>query len=513
MKKLIKLLDSYFVYLFALGVVGLNVSLIFDNVLWGDEAFSANTISGTGVFGIIQRVFYLDSHPPLYYLYLKLITLIGGESVPVLHLASILPFVAGIALVVFFWKKKTNSFSVLFFVLFSGLAATCAEYNQEVRMYEFCFFAVLLSAYFSYLVLTGDASKRRLNMTFAVICGVVSAYTHYYGFVTTGILIFMTGLFNLVKDKESRRSKENILMLVLAPVGYLLLYSPWLYTLFRQMKTVAGSWWMDAPAPLLSVVNFVFGGGKLVRVFVPFFALVVIAAIFLGHGDKKRALFMFLSTMICTVGFAYFMSYVFRPILAERYMYPIVPLMLTALMIAISLLIGENTDGAEEVSKAGSSAKDVEESSQENSQPVAGADPGKTGYVKYIKIALAVIWAVSFVIALFDFKYYRSVVKTENVQTERILAIIGEPDSDVIFTSTGVKHLSWTVLKHYYPNNEILDLNPLSVEGDPDEMWGFIGYELPETTVEEMRNRGYEVSLYEDMWMGKYGCNLYHFVK
>ena len=77
-------------------------------------------------------------------------------------------------------------------------------------------------------------------------------------------------------------------------------------------------------------------------------------------------------------------------------------------------------------------------------------------------------------------------------------------DSDVVYKNSAGAVVSLV---------EELDLNPLSVEGDPDEMWGFIGYELPETTVEEMRNRGYEVSLYEDMWMGKYGCNLYHFVK
>jgi len=33
----------------------LNFSLAFDNVVWGDEAFSGNTICNTNLYGIFQR--------------------------------------------------------------------------------------------------------------------------------------------------------------------------------------------------------------------------------------------------------------------------------------------------------------------------------------------------------------------------------------------------------------------------------------------------------------------------
>ena len=57
-------------YLLALLVVCLNVSLIFDNVVWGDEAFSVNTAEKS-MYGIMQVMYYLDNHPPLYYYWLK----------------------------------------------------------------------------------------------------------------------------------------------------------------------------------------------------------------------------------------------------------------------------------------------------------------------------------------------------------------------------------------------------------------------------------------------------------
>ena len=52
-------------------VVCLNFSMMSDRVLWGDEAFSANT-AHKDVDGILQVLYYWDNHPPLYYYWLKL---------------------------------------------------------------------------------------------------------------------------------------------------------------------------------------------------------------------------------------------------------------------------------------------------------------------------------------------------------------------------------------------------------------------------------------------------------
>lgn len=78
-------------------VVCLNFSMMSDRVLWGDEAFSANT-AHKDVDGILQVLYYWDNHPPLYYYWLKLFGTLFGYKVPVFHLASLVPFVIGIVL-------------------------------------------------------------------------------------------------------------------------------------------------------------------------------------------------------------------------------------------------------------------------------------------------------------------------------------------------------------------------------------------------------------------------------
>lgn len=49
------------------------------------------------------------------------------------------------------------------------------------------------------------------------------------------------------------------------------------------------------------------------------------------------------------------------------------------------------------------------------------------------------------------------------MNTSNILSTIGETDADTVFTSIAVQHLSWTVLKYYYPDNEIVEGYPTYV--------------------------------------------------
>ena len=111
------------IYLLALFVVLLNVSLMFDNVLWGDEAFSANTAQKS-MAGIMQVLYYWDSHPPLYYYWLKLFGELFGYTVPVYHLASLVPFGAGLVMAVTFFRKRFGNIPAAFFVMISGLASS-----------------------------------------------------------------------------------------------------------------------------------------------------------------------------------------------------------------------------------------------------------------------------------------------------------------------------------------------------------------------------------------------------
>ena len=128
-----KILVPSLLPLLAIALVCLNGSLIFDHVLWGDEAFSVNTASNN-IAGILEILHYWDSHPPLYYLWLHLLISLFGQHGFVYHLSAFLPFAVGILLAVTGLRKHFGAVPAALFVIVSGLAAPCLEYNQEGRM-------------------------------------------------------------------------------------------------------------------------------------------------------------------------------------------------------------------------------------------------------------------------------------------------------------------------------------------------------------------------------------------
>lgn len=86
-------------------------------------------------------MYYWDNHPPLYYYWLKLFGTLFGFSVPVFHLASLVPFVIGLVLALTVVRKRFGMLPVAFFLTISGLGQACLEYNLEVRMYALAFYA------------------------------------------------------------------------------------------------------------------------------------------------------------------------------------------------------------------------------------------------------------------------------------------------------------------------------------------------------------------------------------
>ena len=505
---------KYGIPLFALAVISLNVSLIFDNVVWGDEAFSGNIIRGVGFAGIYQKVYYWDSHPPLYYFYLRIWTWVLGDHTWVLHLASVVPFAGGVVLALTYIRKKVGTIPAAFYLLITGLSATCAEYNQEIRMYNLCFLFILFAAYFSYRLI----EKPRAFFFWAglVLSGVAAAYTHYYGLVTSGLLLFVTGVAVFVKNKG-----KSWLLGVGGIAAYLLLYAPWLRVLFLQIMYVEGSWWMDHPDGPMLLIDFVFGGGHLKYIFLAFVVLVSIAAVVVEVLDAKKerkglseevtAMCIFWATIALTVTFAYVASAVFKPILVNRYMHPIIPLVLFAMMAAIARIIRWGAEGVSEEALKDEEAGDATAKEVPWLETELKAVKCKRGRI--VVIALAVAWFVLLVPALLDFKYYRSVSRSENLYTEQTLALVGEPSEDVIFTSLGVQHLAWTVLQYYYPDNEVYNLDPTQLEDEPDEIWAFMGYEMSEENLGIMKARGYKYSYYPNGNVAKYPCRLYHFTK
>lgn len=544
-----ELIIKYGIFVFAAGTVILNATLIFDNVVWGDEAFSCNIIRDTNLYGIFERVYYLENHPPLYYYTIRLFADIFGYKVWVYHLVSVLFFSGVVLLVVLFLRKRLGSVASAFIIAITGLSASFAEYNQEIRMYEECFFYIFVCVVSVFLIMKNY--KRKYAWALLVIAGVASAYTHYYGLVTSGILLFVTSLAVFIINK-----KKTWAYGVITIPAYLILYSPWLFVLYKQIGYVSNSWWMTEPAKIKDVIYFTFGNGYTKYVFIPLFVGLIIFFIVseitgnngntvkASDGDQENAsdnttkkgfssfrlstdavlMIIFASAFILTLGFAYVVSYAFKPVFAARYIYPATPHILAMFMLAIKrVFVAVNSIGNKNnnLDHSENSENKKESDNSENKGNTNKQDKAANLELEAFthtpgKIAVAVMFIFFLALlatGLLDFKYYRSVSKTESFQTEKTLSIVGTPSPDAVFTSQQVKHLSYTVLQYYYPNNEVLNEFPQNMDENIPEIWAFIGQPLSDDILESMEAKGYEVEIYPESQIAKYMTTMYHFKK
>ena len=71
------------------------------------------------------------------------------------------------------------------------------------------------------------------------------------------------------------------------------------------------------------------------------------------------------------------------------------------------------------------------------------------------RIVLAGLLVVLFGLGIQNYRECYDSYEQQKVETEKTLDLIGTPDEDVNMVTNGVKHLGWTVLYYYYPDNEI----------------------------------------------------------
>lgn len=487
------------IYLLAVFVIILNVRLMFDNVLWGDEAFSANTAQKS-VAGIMQVLYYWDNHPPLYYYWLKLFGELFGYTVPVYHLASLVPFGAGILGAVTFLRRRFGNIPAAFFVMISGLASSCIEYNLEVRMYALAFFAIMACIYCSYRVLC----RGRAAWFGLVFWALVAAYSHYYALVSAGILIFVTGALYWIRfrGKTWTRGLVSILMFI---VGYL----PWMSYLLTATENVSNNWWMTELLPLSESLITLTGGPQMSRIVLPLSAALMLilflaeSSLFeISRQNGKTGILIHTPsvrawsdhtygaaagalTALGTIAFAYLLCLIMGPVLAERYLYPLSAVVFVTLVIAcarILILLGR-----------------LGEKWKIKWLPWAG---------KGIFLAILIMLLA---VGMQNYQSYSERVSVEEQKTAETLNLIGEPGEEVPLVTNGVQHLGWTVLAFYFPVNEVINGGLDSTNAE--KFWYFTPEFLSDGDITKMVEKGYIVSGYGEKQLAKYPFVLYYFEK
>jgi uncharacterized membrane protein len=207
---------------------------------WGDEAWTA-VISRLSIPEIVQ-VTSQDFHPPLYYLLVHWFMQIFGES-EWIRMLSLVFFLVTLPVIYYLVKKFINRQAAWISTLLVAFSPILFVYAFEARSYGLLTLLSVSTTWIFWQALTGSKTKGKAvtarKMKFWLAYGLVGSlgiYTHYYMW----FILAAHGFFWLLADR--RQFKQVFLVYLFI----LLTQLPWLSTLFSQVKTVAGDYWIGA---------------------------------------------------------------------------------------------------------------------------------------------------------------------------------------------------------------------------------------------------------------------------
>jgi hypothetical protein len=216
---------------------GLRLYLLRDKSIWLDEAFSI-TISQHSLVDMLLMIVRTDTHPPLYYLALKIWQVLGdGEAQ--LRLLSALFSIASIPLI--YWLGA-NIFEDERVGLIAATVLTFSPfqvwYAQETRMYAMLTFFVLASAFFFFRALRSDDYRDWIGY---VLTTVMALYTDNGAiwYIATISIFYLLSL---------RRFKERFFGWFFSEVSIGLLYIPWLPFFLVQTSHLTEDFWLPPPS-------------------------------------------------------------------------------------------------------------------------------------------------------------------------------------------------------------------------------------------------------------------------
>lgn len=126
-------------------------------------------------------------------------------------------------------------------------------------------------------------------------------------------------------------------------------------------------------------------------------------------------------------------------------------------------------------------------------------------------VALAAELGVLLVIGAGNERAYREITMEQEEATSQTLSLIGTPGKEVQLVTNGVKHLGWTVLYFYYPEQEIINGDYHGATAD--SYWYFSPSELRESEVQELLESGFSVTDYKEQQISQYPFYLYYVTK
>lgn len=293
--------------------------------IWYDEVFSM-CFSTSSIRELIALT-AADVHPPFYYIYLKLmagiISAFGLQLEVAAKLSSIIPWIGLFVIALTYIRKKWGMLVAGIFTCLVTVMPQIGNYYIEIRMYSLALFMITLAGLMAFKIAEDDRVIFWITL-FAM--GILCAYTQYYACI--GIIGVYLGLLVLIF-----RDKKKLIKWGICAIGSVLLYIPWLPSLFGQMGKVNGNYWIQ-PLTVRSIagcVKFitlpVSLDGKICLISAGLTIAAIAVLVILTIKDDIKTVVAMLMPLFIIILSGFILSAMGTPIFVYRYMVPALGLM------------------------------------------------------------------------------------------------------------------------------------------------------------------------------------------
>lgn len=334
MNELIKSQKDYklvHILIIIVGILFLSIGL-FNTNIWFDEAYSVGLANQS--FIELIKVGASDVHPLLYYIILKVFTVIFGSNMIVYRLVSLIP----IAILIIFGythiRKEFGSKVGIYFSFLLSFIPIISHYSTQIRMYTWVMLFIGLTSFYFYKVIKTPSTKNWLLFS---IFSVLSAYTHHYGLFTICVINISLLIYLII-------TKQNIKEFIKYGVIQTLLFIPGLIVFFKQTFQVAKGFWITVEYPkiVLDIIQSSFKDSIKNNELPLIFSLIVVTYIIIRiiemlKSNKKESYIAIvpLAIYVTVILFALTVSLV-RPVFITRYMLPMITLFVFELSYILS---------------------------------------------------------------------------------------------------------------------------------------------------------------------------------
>lgn len=229
--------------------------------LWVDESYSV--VLSKHSLSEIWNLGGVDVHPPLYYFLLHIILLfvkpLENEILTII-IARICSSIPTIILGIIGYthiKKDYGDIAGIVFSVFCLFMPVQLIYSQEIRMYTLLTLLVTLTSIYAQRFIKESSKK---NIILFTIFSLASAYTHYYGVLTSVLINIILYICILIK-----KDKKIVKTLIISTLFQVITYLPWIPNFIIQVQRVSTKFWVwfSFPKTIFETFEFQFTGNNI----------------------------------------------------------------------------------------------------------------------------------------------------------------------------------------------------------------------------------------------------------